>query len=112
MLDSTICSLHLIFISGFIGKVLGREEGLNNLKVISCCSTVGTVGCCDVVAATHSPSYCGAGTALGLPSSSFSFPVSKQHQHIVSGAPRSCKCDGAGSSAVAPRQSSAELARE
>lgn len=41
-------------------------------------STGGTVGCWDVVAATHSPSFCGAGRRLGFPSSSFSSPVSKQ----------------------------------
>lgn len=52
---------------------------------------MGTVGCCDAVAAAHSSSYFGTGKRLGFPSSSFSFPASMHHWQVVSGA--SCHRD-------------------
>lgn len=109
MLDSATCRLHLLFTSGFRGKLGKRREGSTSLNSPAVMDTASTVGCCDAVAAAHNPPYCGAGRRSGLPSRAFSFPASKQHWQVMSRTGSPLQLHRAASNAAAPRQRNAEL---
>lgn len=108
MLDSTVAAYIWFSHLDLLGKCWGERKGSTTSNSSAVRSTVGTV----MWYQQHTqPLLLWGSTRLGLPSS-FSLPVSQQHWHILSGALCSCERDGAGGSAVAPRQRAAELARE